>query len=455
MSEVFEKIAGEIQKRGSISFARFMEIALYCPVYGYYEKERDTIGRHGDYYTSPAVGPLFGELLGSKFADWFEESPQSTVHSPQSTVAEQVESIGVHSSESKPPFGGMPSVGAATSEAENGPECPGHEGLLELTAPEEGRPPRNYHFQIIEAGAHRGQLARDMLNWMRTRRPKVFESLEYCIVEPSPRRCEWQQSTLKEFAPQIRWVGNVAELGPKTEPGSETETSITPFRVLFCNELLDAMPVHRLGWDAKEKRWFEWGITSQNGRFGWTRMGLTDQQSGFRRAKTVTVQPPAVPAELLEVFPDGFTTEICPVAVDWWRQAAEILPSGKLVAIDYGLTTEELFIPERQQGTLRVYREHQLSSDILQNPGEQDLTAHVNFSAIREAGEAAGLNTEALVTQEQFLGAIAAAIWKGQTDFGEWMANHTRQFRTLTHPELMGRAFKVLIQSRTKPEARS
>jgi len=74
LKQVAEKIAGEIKRFGPISFARFMELALYCPVYGYYEKEEDTIGRAGDYYTSVSVGPLFGELLGWQFAEWLRET---------------------------------------------------------------------------------------------------------------------------------------------------------------------------------------------------------------------------------------------------------------------------------------------------------------------------------------------------------------------------------------------
>src|SRR5262249_40989959 len=153
------------------------------------------------------------------------------------------------------------------------------------------------------------------------------------------------------------------------------------------------------GWDAKGKKWFEWGVTSRNGQFAWTRVELVEARAGrTQRLNSLVVQPPSIPAELLRVLPDGFSTEICPAAAAWWRQAAQIIGAGKLVALDYGLTTEELFTPERQQGTLRAYREHRLGLAILESPGEQDLTAHVNFSAIRETGETAGLSTEAFMT---------------------------------------------------------
>src|SRR5262249_43589657 len=115
MNQVAEKIAAEIRNYGPISFARFMESALYCPVYGYYEKEEDTIGRGGDYYTSVSVGALFGELLAHQFAEWLMNLQTST-----------------------------------------------ETGSLRL----------------IEAGAHHGHLARDILRWLRAHRPALFAALQ-------------------------------------------------------------------------------------------------------------------------------------------------------------------------------------------------------------------------------------------------------------------------------------
>ena len=77
--------------------------------------------------------------------------------------------------------------------------------------------------------------------------------------------------------------------------------------------------------------------------------------------------------------------------------------AGHLLTLDYGLADNEWLRPERIDGTLRAYRQHQASSDVLAEPGSRDLTAHVNFAAIRQAGEAAGLRTEYLTTQSQFL----------------------------------------------------
>jgi SAM-dependent MidA family methyltransferase len=84
---------------------------------------------------------------------------------------------------------------------------------------------------------------------------------------------------------------------------------------------------------------------------------------------------------------------------------------------------------------------------VLANPGAQDITAHVNFTAIRDAGESAGLKTEAFLTQAQFLTGIAARTWKDDASFGRWTAERIRQFQTLTHPEHLGRSFRALVQS--------
>jgi SAM-dependent MidA family methyltransferase len=134
----------------------------------------------------------------------------------------------------------------------------------------------------------------------------------------------------------------------------------------------------------------------------------------------------------------------------WWRDAALALEFGKLITIDYGMTSDELISPERKDGTLRGYFRHHVTSDLLANPGEQDLTAHIDFSALIAIGEANGLITERFETQEQFLTKIAMHAWQGE-DSGHWNASRARRFQTLTHPDHLGRSFRVLVQSRHSP----
>jgi len=354
-----------------------MELALYCPVFGYYEAEGDKIGRRGDYYTSVSTGSLFGELLACQFAEWLNtENPR-----------------------------------------------------------------------LIEAGAHKGELATDILVWMRDNHPAFFGRLKYVIVEPSERRRAWQRRRLTGFHRKVEWAETfealVAHAPSKPEPSSDPSTD-----VIFSNELLDSMPVHRLGWNARDHTWFEWGVAWQSGRFVWERLAKEPSEIGQLFEASGLIPILAAPPALTEVLPDGFIIELCPSALDWWRQAAGALRSGKLLTVDYGLTIQELLMPERTQGTLRAFYQHSVSADLLANPGRQDLTAQINFSALQAAGEAAGLKTDMFLTQGQFLTGIAGRTWSGQLTFGEWRADRKRQFQTLTHPEHLGRAFRVLVQSR-------
>jgi SAM-dependent MidA family methyltransferase len=357
-----DAIREEILKCGEISFARFMELALYCPETGYYEAKKDNVGRTGDFITSVSTGELFGQLLAFQFAEWLDE--------------------------------------------------------LKM---------QNEKLKIIEAGAHDGKLAADILNWLEIFRPELFSKIEYCLIEPSETRRRWQKETLAKFAGKIHRVTQISELGNRQSA------------IIFSNELLDAMPVHRFGWDAKAKQWFEWRVALNGEKFIWTR-GLGDSHA----------LPSAIrdlPSALLAVLPDGYTIETSPAAEQWWRAAAGVLTHGRLLAIDYGFTAEEQISPSRLHGTLRAYHRHHVSDDLLANIGEQDLTAHVNFTAIQKAGEAAGLQTENFCTQPQFLTRILEAAMK-KGFFNEWEARQTRQFQTLTHPDHLGRAFRVLVQSR-------
>lgn len=278
--------------------------------------------------------------------------------------------------------------------------------------------PEEHETRIVEAGAHNGQLAHDVLSWLMENRPQLLAKLKYVLVEPSSRRREWQQRMLGKFS-NVHWL-------PKLEN--------SPVRgIIFSNELLDAMPVHRFGWDAKGKKWFEWGVALDGDELIWARVP----------------DPPAAicPPQLETILPDGYTIEINSAAENWWRVAADLLSAGKLLTIDYGLTETELFSPARHSGTLRSYRSHRFGDNVLSSPGEQDITAHVNFSAIQAIGEKAGLKTEGLFSQPQFLVRIVERMTKANPALA-WTSSRVRQLQTLTHPEHLGHAFRVLIQSR-------
>jgi SAM-dependent MidA family methyltransferase len=195
-------------------------------------------------------------------------------------------------------------------------------------------------------------------------------------------------------------------------------------------------------------------------KFVWARIPDTLASRSGERAGARGFDPSSIfhlPSSLLAVLPDGYTIETCPAAESWWREAANVLGHGKLLTIDYGFTADELFSPSRPRGTLRAYFRHHASDDFLANVGEQDLTVHVNFSAIQAAGEFAGLRTEIFSTQSQFLTRILEKASKDnspgklvaakRSEYG-WKSAQARQFQTLTHPEHLGRAFRVLVQSK-------
>jgi SAM-dependent MidA family methyltransferase len=386
MRPVVELIRREIIANGVLSFARFMELALYCPDYGYYEAKTDNPGRRGDFFTSVSVGELFGQLLAFQFAEWLETEVGSRPVLRSGSATE----------------GGKSEV------------------------------------RIVEAGAHDGTLAGDILNWLQSSRLELLERVQYCIIEPSLRRQVWQKEKLEKFSPHVRWFADLKTLSPAAHH--------SPLRgVVFSNELLDAMPVHRFGWDATAKEWFEWGVALEGEEFKWARLAESRHLSSATRH---------IPQDLLAVLPDGYTFERSPAAENWWHEAAGVLEGGRLMTMDYGLGADELFSPSRPRGTLRAYFRQQVVGDLLADAGEQDITAHVNFPAILAAGESAGLTTERVLTQAQFLTQILGRAAKDKS-FGDWNASRTRQFQTLTHPEHLGRAFRVLIQFRPSPAVRS
>jgi SAM-dependent MidA family methyltransferase len=384
---VEEILREEIARIGSVPCARFMEVALYQPKHGYYERDRTVVGQRGDFYTSVSVGPLFGQMLGFQFAEWLDA--------------------------------------CGTRNAERGqPDAP---------------------LQIVEAGAHDGQLAEDILNWLARHRPDVLLRIEYWILDPSLRRQEWQRGRLSRFAPHVRWFANWAEI---QQAGGVTG-------IIFANELLDAFPVHRVAWSAAEQQWFEWGVRTAGDRFIWTRLpalhlnvaalmhpsaALSNLDASLRASAWASLAP---------VLPDGFILELNPFAEFWWELAARSLRHGKLLTFDYGHTTGDVIHPDKPHGTLRAYRDHHQVDDILAAPGTQDITAHVNFAAITHAGERAGLVTSELVGQGRYLTNIAQRTMQQTALFGEWHGERVRQFQTLSHPDHLGRSFSVLVQERS------
>jgi SAM-dependent MidA family methyltransferase len=269
--------------------------------------------------------------------------------------------------------------------------------------------------------------------------------LEYWILEPSATRRAVQQSALAAFSGHVRWFEGWNSLPAMGVAG-----------VIFSNELLDAFPVHRLGWDAQARVWFEWGVGMEGGQCQWARVPRSEcgamklardwlRYSGLvdgSASKEVT--DPSCNA-LFGMLPDGYILEASPLAWQWWAMAAKTLQAGWLLTFDYGFQVEELLSPLRTQGTLRAYHRHQLSQNILDQPGEQDLTASINFSMLQFIAEKAGLKMTLNGTQSLFLSQIVSRTLKKGGEQLPWDAQRLRQFHTLAHPDHLGEALKVAV----------
>lgn len=308
-----------IRLHGPLTFAAFMELALYHPQLGYYRRPR--IGRDGDYYTAASVGPVWGRIWARYFRRMMGTGDRQLYE-----------------------FGGNTGAFRADVLA----ECP------------------ELNHRIIEAG------------------------------DPMPD----------------------AMAG-----------------IVFSNELIDALPFHRLRMRDGAPREVFIAMNEQGGLVE-SEGDPSPGASGF-----------GFPASAL---PDGWEFEVRPAAEAWIRAVASRLMGGFVITVDYGCTHDEYFAKPRPEGTWRTYFRHTQTGDALANIGEQDITADVDFTSFIAAGEAAGLET--ILFQDQ----SRALLDIGRDVIGEIVARDAGRpskernaLHQLLHPSLMGRRFKVLIQRKT------
>ena len=262
-------------------------------------------------------------------------------------------------------------------------------------------------FTLVEQGANDGQLLADILAAWKGPLPRVI------IVEPLEQRRAAQRETL---AP---WIGCVQHVTREDELPEFTG-------VFFANELLDAFPVKLLL--CEDGRWFERRVGSEDGRFVFIDAPFTGEA-------------PAVAEEI-----PRFATEICPSLAPWMRTVAGKLSRGWILLIDYGHPASVRLHPSRAAGSLAAYRAHQRVDDPLTDPGSQDLTAHVDFTAVARAAEAAGLQLAGFTDQHHALTALAAKVFPSmpKDELSPDAAREMRALRQLLHPESMGTSFKFL-----------
>jgi SAM-dependent MidA family methyltransferase len=318
---IVEQLRKRIQEQGPLSFRDYMEEVLRF----YYSSERNPIGTDGDFYTSPDLDPIFGQLLAQQFQEW-----------------------------------------AAGFDS----------------------------FTIIELGAGKGLLARDIL--ARHRFP-------YMILERSPAMRQRQQELLRDY--DVTWIDEL----PRGVTGC-----------IFSNEFFDALPVHRVV-----------------------------QRRGRLREIYVTENFEEVEGDLQESITaplaEGQVAEINVEARHWIRRIAASLDRGYHIAIDYGYLRDEFYA--QPHGTLMCYWRHQAVENPYLRIGEQDMTAHVNFSDLMEEPS---LETTLFATQKDYLIqlGILDEIKKLATAGDAVSMQRLLKIKKLILPGSMGERFKVLVQTK-------
>ena len=285
-------------------------------------------------------------------------------------------------------------------------------------------------FTLMECGAGGGRLTAQILNAAVEQAHLFALALRAVVVETSPSRREQARAALAEFGDQVELANRLPSL-----PANGC---------VLSNELLDALPVHRVVQRGERLR--EIYVGARGDELAETEGELSS------RALAAYLRKYGAPLQ------DGQIAEVHLAALDWLSGAAAALDRGFILTIDYGYKARELYGPANQRGTLMAYRQHQAHEDWLGWPGEQDLTAHVNFTALEERGRELGLETLGLRDQAGFLLALARAAEFSDLDAAapgerENMAARL-SLRQLIHPEGMGESFKVLIQGKRVAGAR-
>lgn len=361
MNQLTSIIKSLIHKSGPITFAKFMELALYHPEYGYYSSGKARIGKKGDYYTSPCVHPAFGEILGRFISRAYE-----TINAP--------------------------------------------------------------NFKVIEMGAGKGYLALDILDSLKRNNHELYDKLNYLITEVgTPQREDWK-ITLKEHMHKIKRFDSLYDLERESIHG-----------VFISNELVDSFPFHRAKF--KDGKLLEIFVSLRNEEF----IEILDEPS----------------SNALKDYFDGYNlefedeqeVEINLHARKWLSEVSHILARGFILTIDYGYLAPELYNPSRMRGTFMCYYKHTTNENPYIKIGEQDITAHVDFSNLIRVGQSFGLNTVKYTTQGQFLldwGILdIVERYSGEEKNSDISSYRNRiAIKNLFLPEMMGDKFKILIEEK-------
>jgi SAM-dependent MidA family methyltransferase len=280
---------------------------------------------------------------------------------------------------------------------------------------------------VFEAGAGSGKFAEGVLDTLRLRAPEVFKATRYLIDEQSPSSRANAAARLARFGGQVGFA-------------KISDSEKIPIGVIFANELLDAFPVHR--------------VTTQSGVLQEFFVDL-DQSGGF--IWQLGEPPSAALQDHLAAMnihlEEGQIAEVNLGISDWLTKAAGTLARGYLITVDYGAEAAELFSPgNHPYGTLRSFKRHELLADVLANPGEQDITSSVDWSAVIRVGKAVGFSKIVHERQDRFLmneGLLEELELRvGETADEAERARLRASCRELILPGGMAGSFQVLVQEK-------
>ena len=358
-----ELIAHRIRARGPLTTAAFMELALYHSSLGYYSRAPRRTGRAGDFFTSVDVGPQFGALLASQLDEMYRLLGDSSADG----------------------------------------------------------------FDLVEAGAANGQLARDILDAAEADFPELYRAIRLTLVETSATARATQSETLGRHT---RRLVAASDRMPDRVHG-----------VILANELLDALPTHAVAMTPEGLR--EIFVDLDENRFV--------ERTG----------PPSTPhlARYLERLDlrlsPGSRGEVNLAAVTWMRDAARSLTRGFMLLVDYGHPASGLYSDGHGTGTLTTFHRHQVSTPEddadqrggpawLAHPGLQDITSHVDWTSVTSAAAAEGLDLLGLPDQTHFLLALGA-LDNSPTGSDTPSIKHRLALKTLLVPGGLGSTHHVLL----------
>ena len=274
-------------------------------------------------------------------------------------------------------------------------------------------------FQIVEMGSGTGYLCKDILDYLKNR--ELFNSLNYTIIELNPAMKTSRQNLLTVFSDKIRWVSSIRELN----------------NIKGCflsNELLDAFPVHIIEMNDEIKEIF---VSADN-----------EKLIEIKGAPSTGAIADYIKEFSIELE-KGHRTEINLKIKEWLGGINSVLTEGFILTIDYGYSSEDYYSEDRNRGTLLCYHEHQVTEYPYQNIGEQDITAHVNFSSVKKWGDELNIKTIGFCPQGTFL--VSLGIDEVIAEIHKIHKNSDYPFevariKKLILPGTMGETHKAIIQ---------